>query len=483
MRDIFIERRERLLRIAIKDNNLLNECFIEEETEEPLQGEIYKGVIKNIIPAIKCAFVDIGCEKQGYMVVNPRFNKRKDFKKGDDIIVEILKEENGDKGTKLTDKYTIPGRYVVLTPGESGIVFSKKIRNIEFIENLKKEIGISEDFKITVRTNAEFTELEEVKKEIEELQLKVKEIEREGKYSLKPKKLYGESSIIYKVLRDSINNKTKKIVVDNFKDYVLIKEYLSKEKNIDLNLHEEKRSLFDYYGIEREILSLRNNKVTLKCGGNIVIEKTEAMYVIDVNSNKNITGKNYEKNAEETNIEAAIEIGRQIRVRNLSGIILVDFIDMKERENKEKVINTLNEALEMDKRKSVIYPFTELNLVQIARKTKGKSIYEYIEEPCKECHGNGKKLKLSYIYLLIKNKILKFEGDSSIKDFYIELNKEYEKDVRENIFELLKEIDAIDKNIYLNFLDAVEYYKVEPLIFKNQIENVAEYRVTNIEKY
>ena len=483
MRDIFIERRERILRIAIKENNLLNECFIEEETEEPLQGEIYKGVIKNIIPAIKCAFIDIGLEKQGYMVVNPRFNRRKELKKGDEIIVEILKEENGEKGPKLIDKYTLPGRYVVLTPGERGIVFSKKIRNIDFIENLKQEIGCFEDFKITVRTNAEFTDIEEIKKEIKELEIKIQEIEREGKYSLKPKKLYGESSIIHKVLRDCINNKTKKVIVDNFKDYSLIKECLVTETNIDLIFHEEKRSLFDYYGIEKEILSLRNNKVPLKCGGNIVIEKTEAMYVVDVNSNKNINGRNYEKNAEETNIEAAFEIGRQIRVRNLSGIILIDFIDMKERENKQKVLTALNEALESDKRKTVIYPFTELNLVQIARKRKGKSIYDYIEEPCKECHGHGKKLKLSYIYLLIKNEILKFEGDSSINNFYIELNKEYERDVRENIFELLREIDGIDKNIYLNFLESVEYYKVEPLIFKNQIQNVAEYRVTNIEKY
>ncbi|SHE65877.1 Rne/Rng family ribonuclease [Clostridium fallax] len=480
MKELFIERREKLLRIALKENNLLSECFIEEERDEPLPGEIYKGVVKNIIPAIKCLFVDIGYEKQGYMTLS---NNNK-LKKGDDVIVEVIKEQFGDKGAKITNKYTLPGRYVVLTPGKEGIIFSKKISDKDLIKTIKSSIDPIGGIEITIRTNAQFVSVETLKNEINELEDKLYNIEREGKYSLKPKRLYGENSLIHKVLRDNISEDTSRIYVDNENDYSMISNYLAKDEGIDIVIHTEKRSLFDFYGIEKEILALRKNKINLKCGGNIIIEKTEAMYVIDVNSSKNITGKNAEKNAEETNIEAAEEIGRQIRLRNLSGIILVDFIDMKNDSNKKKVSAFLKKSLENDKRKSIIYPFTELNLVQIARRRRGKSIYEYIEEKCSTCNGTGEKLKLSYISLLIKNEILKVEGEgSSINDFYIEINKEYEKDIKENLFYFLKEIDGIDKKIYLNFIDSIEYYKVEPLIFKNQIENVKQYIVTNIEKY
>lgn len=482
MKELFIERREKLLRIALKENSLLSECFIEEERNEPLPGEIYKGVVKNIIPAIKCLFVDIGYEKQGYMSLLPK--EINNFKKGDEIIVEVIKEQYGDKGARITNKYTLPGRYVVLTPKKEGIIFSKKINDTDLIKNIKESINPINGIEITIRTNAQFVSIETIKSEIEDLKVKLENIEREGKYTLKLKRLYGENSLIYKVLRDNISEDTNKIIVDNKEDYLMITHYLAKDEGIEVILHKEKRSLFDYYGIEKEILALRKNKINLKCGGNIVIEKTEAMYVIDVNSSKNITGKNAERNAEETNEEAAIEIGRQIRLRNLSGIILVDFIDMKENQNKRKIIDTLKNALENDKRKNAVYPFTELNLVQIARKRRGKSIYEHIEEQCSVCNGTGKRLKSSYISLLIRNEIIRIEGDGSpIKDFYIEINKEYEDIINENMFEFLQEIDGIDKNIYLNFVDLVEYHKVEPLIFKNQIENVKQYIVTNIQKY
>ena len=193
--------------------------------------------------------------------------------------------------------------------------------------------------------------------------------------------------------------------MDSEEDYDYIKNFSNNiiDTKISIKLHEESRSLFNYYGIEREILSLRNNKVGLNCGGYIVIDKTEAMYVVDVNSGKNVKNTSMEKTAFTTNFQAAEEIVRQIRLRNLSGIIVIDFIDMDSEENREKVLDKLNEGFVDDKNKTVIYPFTELNLVQIARRRSGKSIYEYIEEDCGTCTWKRKKNKI-FLYMNVYKK-------------------------------------------------------------------------------
>lgn len=480
MREIFVERREGLLRIAIKENNVLRECYIDEEKNEPIPGEIYKGIVKKIVPGIKSAFLDIGYDKQVYMFLD---SNHKNIKCGDELIVEIIKEELGTKGAKVTPNFSIPGRYIVLESSNTNFTVSRKIENEDFKAELRGRVIKPEDVGVTVRTKGEFASVEQIQEELDSLYEEYKRVLREGKYSLKPKKLYGDEDFISKLIRDNISLDTKKIIVDSTKDYETIKSSMIDMDNIEVELYESGRTLFDYYGIEKEILSLRNNKVNLKCGGHIVIDKTEAMYVIDVNSGKNLTAKNMEKTAEETNIEAAREIARQIRLRNLSGIILVDFIDMHRDSNKKRVLQVLKEEFAEDKQKPWVYPFTELNLVQISRARRGKSIYDYIEESCEACHGHGKRLKLSYIYLLIKNEILKKDGEGKIQDFHIEINKLYEQIIRENIFEFLKEIDGLNLNIYLEFKEFPEYYKVEPLIFKNQIDSVHQYLVKNIEKY
>ena len=480
MVDIYIERREKNLRVAIKENNTLKECYIDEEKEEPSLGEIYKGVVKKIVPGLKSAFIDIGYKKQAYMIID---SKHKDLKCGDELVLEVIKESVGSKGAKVTPSFSLPGRYVVLESGDASLVISKKIEdeNLKmFFRNNIKTNGV----KVIVRTKSQFVHLEDIQKEIDDLYAIYEEILRQGKYSLKPKKLYGDEDFISKLIRDKISDTTQNILVDSKEDYKRLEKFINDNniKDLAITLFEDGRSLFDFYGIEKEILSLRNNKVALKCGGSIIIEKTEAMHVIDVNSGKNINGKNIEKTAKETNLEAAKEIAKQIKLRNLGGIIVVDFIDMYKDENKKEVIHALKEEFKDDKNKTKIFNFTELNIVQISRARFGKSIYEYIEENCTTCSGHGKRLKLSYIYLLIRNEILKKNGLGKIKDFHIEINKIYEKDIRDNIFEFLKEVDGLNLNIYLEFKETYDFYKVEALIFKNQIDNVKEYLVKNIEK-
>ena len=455
MRDIYVERRENLLRVAIKKNNLLSECYIEEESLEPVQGEIYKGIVKRVVPGIKSAFIDIGYSKQAYMILG---EEEKDLKQGDGIIVEVLKEQFGSKGAKVTSKISLAGRYCVLETSRNDISISRKIEDLEFKKELENSLIKPSELGVTVRTKAQSASIFEIQEEIEELYRNYKEVIREGKFSLNSKRLLGKGDLINKIIRDDIDAYTSSIIVDSIEDYERIKDSISNSEYLKVILYDDARSLFDYYGIEKEILSLRNNRVNLNCGGDIVIEKTEAMYVIDVNSGKN-------------------------KIRNLGGIILVDFIDMYSQENKKKILEILKDEFKSDSQRAKIFPFTELGLVQITRYRKGKSIYEYIEENCLACNGHGKRLKLSYINLLLRNEILKKNGEGKIKDFHIEINSIYEKDIRGNIFEFLKEIGALDLNIYLNFQESKDFYKVEPLIFKNQIESVKEYLVKNIEKY
>ncbi len=480
MREIFIERRENILRVAIKDNGELSECYIEEALEEPLVGELYKAVVKRIVPGIKAAFLDIGYEKEVYMSLDKKDSDS--LKPGSEFIVEVMKEEIGKKSAKVTSSFSLAGKYIVLETKHKMITVSKKIKNHAFEKEIRSLLKKPSDVGVTLRTQAENVGIYEIQRELNELYEVYKSIEQKAKYELKPQKLYDNNALINKITRDFVNEETKKIVLDNEDDFKLIEKLLI-DTEIKLELHKEIRTLFSFYGIEKAILSLRNNRVNLKCGGNIVIEKTEAMYTIDVNSAKNNSAKSKDTTADITNIEAAKEIAKQIKLRNLSGIIIVDFIDSYNELAKEKILNILRYELSRDKQKAKVYEFTELGLVQIARARRGKSIYEFLEEDCNRCSGHGKVLKLSYIYLLLKNEILRWDLENNIRDFHIVLNKIYEKEVRGDIFKFLKDIDALNLNIYLSFEEFEDFYKIEPLIFKNQIENVKDYLVKNIEKY
>ncbi|MGL4740456.1 MAG: ribonuclease E/G [Sarcina sp.] len=479
MREIFIERREKILRVAIKDNNDLSEFYIEEDSKRPITGELYKGIVRRIVPSINGIFIDIGYEKDVYMPFETGYEK---LKVGSELIVEVIKEEIAKKAARVSSRYCIVGRYMVLETRHKNLVFSKKINNRGFEKELKSILKKPEDVGITIRTGAADASLYEIQKEMTELYGVYEDIKRKCKYELKPMKVYDNKSLINRIVKDFINEETKSIKVDSESDLEYLRGLL-KETNIKLELHKDVVTLFACYNIEKAVLSLRNSRVNLKCGGNIVIEKTEAMYTIDVNTAHNNKGSNDNTPADITNIEAAKEIAKQIKLRNISGIIVIDFIESFNELAKEKVLNILSTELKKDKQKAKVYDFTELGLVQIARARRGKSVYEFLEEDCYRCNGTGKVLKLSYIYLLLKNEILRWTKENNIKDFHINLNKIYKANVEGNLFGFLTEIGGLNLNIYLTFEETEDFYKVEPLIFKNQIENVKSFLVTNIEKY
>lgn len=476
MKEIFVERRENILRIAIKNKGKLQELIVEEEKNGPVIGEIYKGRVKNIVPATNSIFIDINLNKEAYLYYSNEL-KSQGIKKGDEIIVEIIKEPLNDKGAKVTTNYSLPSKYMVLESKGSGIEFSKRFKDEVKKELITAELEEVENAKLIIRTEAANVSIEELEHERKVLLKEYEEINRKMKYSRNTGKLYGENIALNKVLRDKVDLEPVKVVLDDIEDFDFASDYLNGEENVTVKLYTSTRGIFENYDIERELLKLRHNKVVLPCGGSIVIDKTEAMYVIDVNTGKNIKERSFEKTILETNLEAANEIGKQILLRNLSGIIVIDFIDLRDKSHKSQVMKELKEALSEDAGNIKIFPFTELNLVQISRKRRGKSIYDFMEESCSLCKGSGRLLKLDYVEELIHNEILRFTNENGINEFLIELEDTYESRVKGDLVSFLKNIDALDKKIYINYIHGIEGYRVEPLIFQNQKANIDKYLV------
>jgi ribonuclease G len=478
LKEILIERNENILRIAITENKLIVECLIEEENLEPVPGQIYKGIVKNIIPSMKCAFIDIGFEKNCYMYMDRKFNNTS-IKKNDEIVVEILKEAVGDKGPKVTSAITIPGRNVVLETLSNEINFSKKITNEIFKSSIKNSIKIPENVGLMIRTNAEHIPVETINGEIEKLYEIYKKVIAEAAYSVKPRLLFSGEGVLDKILRDYIDVKVESIVVNNEKDYDYIKDYLKliPELNCKLELYKNSISLFNFHSVESSILELRNNRVNLPSGGYIIIDKTEAMYVIDVNSGKNVSKSSMDKAIFNINMEAAREICRQIKLRNLSGIIVIDFIDMDNYLFKDKVFQEMKKGFEEDRGKSVVYPFTQLNLVQISRKRLGKPITEFMEEKCSCCAGRGNRLRLSYLSILIRNEVLKMQKDYNANHIHIEIGNHYKDEIMKDTISFIEKINCLNMKVYASFIKDMEFFKIDALIFQNQIENMQKIKI------
>lgn len=478
MREIFVERNRGLLRIIIRQNGILKECLIEEQKGDAYPGEVYNGVVKNIVPAIKCAFIDIGCGKNAYMYMDSKF-KNLNLKKGEKLLVQVVKESYGKKGAKVVNSISIPGKYCVLDDFIHNVQFSKKIDDRDFKNRIAKNIKLPADVGVMIRTDAQNVNVDAVNNEINKLYEDYSSIEKKGRYSLKPGLIFESGGILGETLRDKLNDDKFKIYVDNEKDYACVQNFLRYVCNVDVELilHQDNRNLFSYYNLEKEILKLRNSRVELSCGGYIIINRTEAMFVIDVNSGKNTKNNTMNKTVLSTNLQAAEEISRQIILRNLNGIILIDFIDMDRQEDKERVLCKLKSGFSNDKNKILIYDFTELNLVQIARRRKGKPIYDYIEENCACCSGIGKKIKLSYMVLLIGNEILNMSREKNIKNIHIQINSYYKKEIEKDLQGFVKNIGADNMTVYITYKDKLFMYKLEPLVFESQLEQLEMFKV------
>ncbi len=370
--------------IAIIENGKLVEIYEENEQSSKArnEGNIYLGIVKDIVPGMQAAFVDIGTEKNSFIhvkdivpQVDEKVEKRIDTKikevakVGQKILIQIQKDSNDKKGARTSTHIKLTGKYVVLMPNTNIVTISQKIENESERERLLKIIrkALPENTGAIVRTAAVKKNEEELKEDLERLLSKWKKIKE--KFDNTPSKsqlLYKSPSILEKIILDLPENRIEKIMVNDKDEYREISEMLKEmDEKIKVEIHE---NILEKYELEKQIEKSKQRKVWLNCGGFITIDQTEALVAIDVNSGK-FTGKStLEETVYKVNYEATIEIAKQLRLRDIGGIIIIDYIDMQKEENKNKIEKLLKESLKQDRAKTQVEGFTKLNLMELTRK-------------------------------------------------------------------------------------------------------------------
>ncbi|MCD8198974.1 MAG: Rne/Rng family ribonuclease [Phascolarctobacterium sp.] len=421
---IIIGSTEDETRMGLMEDGRLIEYMVERAGSEHLVGSIFKGRVCNVVRGIQAAFVDIGLEQNAFLYLGDDIN----VAEGQSLLVQISKDARGLKGPMATRDITLPGKYTVLLPNASYIGVSRKIMDKEERERL---IGIyesigHEEHGIIVRTAAAGIGKEILAGDVTALIEEWRVLCAREKMAKAPALLRRELDLPIRMVRDYLNTDLKEIIIDSNIVYKRVKELLdgsSLGKNIKLILYEGKEDIFTYFGCAAEIESISARKITLPNGGYLVIDATEAMTVIDVNSGKFSGRENLEETITEINRQAAVEIARQLRLRDIGGIIVVDFIDMHSDEHKEEILNILGQSFIGDRMNPKVHDITVLNLVEITRKKSRQNLSSVLYTPCPVCGGSGRIESRETLALKIKcqlREFLKIQGSS--KSVLIETN-------------------------------------------------------------
>ena len=387
MTEIFIKREKDKKEIALVENGKLIEYYEEDSRDLRKEGNMYLGIVKDIIPGMQSAFVDIGTEKNSFIHLKdvlPKVDETKEevknnisiskiVKPGQKLLVQVKKDSNQKKGARVSTHITIPSKYIVLMPNTDIVTISQKIENKKEQERLIKLVkeNLDKDNGAIIRTSAEGKEKEIIEdiKRVQNIWKKILKTSVEPK-STKAKLIYKSEDLVEKMLMDLSENKIDKITVNDEEEKEKI-ETLIKENNEYKNIKVEiikNKDILETYEINKQIEKSQNRKVWLKCGGFITIDKTEALTAIDVNSGKYTGSNNLEQTIFKVNKEATIEIAKQIRLRDTGGIIIIDYIDMTNEEDKQKIVELLKEELKKDRSKTQVEGFTKLDLMEITRK-------------------------------------------------------------------------------------------------------------------
>lgn len=384
MQEIIINKTENLKRIMLLQDGKLVEYYEEKSEYKRLEGNIYLGKIRNILPGIQAAFVDIGEGKNTFIQVKDLMPKQdqtkettvqiKDIKEiakpGMNIIVQVKKDASLSKGARVSTHISLTGKYIVFMPETDIITISKKIENEEKKIKLKEEVQklLPKNTGAIIRTSAENVDINEIEDEINSLNNEWNKIKKHATENNEIQLLYKVESIESKIIKDTLSQEISKITVDDEEELNAINkilENLKQEKNIKL---EKVENALDKYSLGTQIEKMGHRKVYLKCGGFITIDKTEALTAIDVNSGKYTGKENQEATILKVNKEATIEIAKQLRLRDIDGIIIIDYIDMKLEESKKEIQELLKKEIKQDRSKIQILEFTKLNLLELTRK-------------------------------------------------------------------------------------------------------------------
>ncbi|NCN40118.1 Rne/Rng family ribonuclease [bacterium] len=416
---ILISQSFRETRVARIENDKLVEFFVERRKEQNLVGNIYKGRVNRVLPGMQAAFVEIGLPKAGFLYAgNVQDNSRETIAhdeleepsenhrqveprkiselvhEGESLLVQVLKEPMGTKGARLTGHISIPGRFLVYLPHSQHLGVSRRIEEESERARLK---GIVDKHRpkqggFIIRTVAEGARDKHIKDDMDYLVRSWGSIKKAADKIKKPGVAYSDLDLASKIIRDRVGDDVERIVVDDLELYKKITKFVQTflprfKKRIEI--HDKDKALFDLYGIETEIARALERKVWLKSGGYIIIDETEALTTIDVNSGRFVGNRHLEDTILQTNLEAVKETAYQIRLRNLGGIIVLDFIDMQKQQNRERVHEMLIEELEKDPVKSNVLPISDLGLIEMTRKRTQESLRKKLMSSCTYCNGKG----------------------------------------------------------------------------------------------
>ncbi len=412
-------------RVMLLENGVPVEFSIERQSRDRLVGNIYKGKVQNVLPGMFAAFIDINAERNAFLYagdIKPSGMLIGDelideemtpsqllniIRVGQDIMVQISKEPIGTKGARATTQITLPGRTLVFMPTVEFIGISKRISSDAERRRLKQIIAESlpKGMGVIVRTAAAGLDEELIKQDLNTLLKEWESIQRRFNEVRSPSLIHKDDSLIFRTMRDTFTGNVKKLIVNDMEQYELIRSLVEDDQKKCIEYYDGV-DMFEHYGVENEIDAALSRRVWLKSGAYIVIDQTEALTSIDVNTGKYVGKVSLSQTIVDTNKEAAIEIARQLRLRDIGGIIIIDFIDMEDEADRNDVINTLNEALRCDGTKSVVLGMTQLGLIEVTRKKLGTSISASMQQTCPYCGGSGLVMIPEMVALNIRQEVL-----------------------------------------------------------------------------
>ncbi len=435
MQEILINTSFHETRVAVLNNGNLEELRIDRIADASMIGNIYLGVVSKVLPGMQSAFVEIGLAKAGFLHVGDLRQAGKNvpiekvLHEGQTVLVQVSKDPIGTKGARLTTEISLAGRLLVYLPYDSHIGVSQKIEDEAERERLKEAVETvtqtegAQKGGFIVRTIGEDAQPEDFVNDMKYLVKQWHEIEEKTHVTHAPAKLYGDVSISEKVLRDLVNDQTVRVVVDDKETFDRMTEFAKKfvpgAENL-LVYYNSERPIFDQFNIESEIEASLSRRVDLKSGGYLILDQTEAMTTIDVNTGAFVGRRDFSDTIYKTNLEATHAIARQIKLRNLGGIIIVDFIDMESQEHQAGVLSELRKAVQNDRSRIYISEFTELGLVQITRKRTRESLAHLMCETCPTCGGRGEiKTARSVCYEILRSVVREYHQFKDAREFSV----------------------------------------------------------------
>jgi len=411
-KELVVDVRTDRTRVAVLENQELVEFYIERTSDEKLVGNIYRGKVYNVLPGMQAAFVDIGYEKNAYLYVDDaqtygkysipseqngasEYKIEDIVKVGQEITVQVIKEAFGTKGPRVTTNITMPGKNLVFLPKSKYIGVSKKITSTKERERLRDIAGNLElnGSGVIIRTEAIGEEKEEIERELEYLKKQWGKIYNKERKGNVPRCLHIEIDLLNRVVRELFTKDVNSVIINDQNAYdrvIELSEMFSPSLKFKVEHFTKSYDIYEFYQIHTQINKALSRHIWLKSGGVIFFDKTEALTAIDVNTGKYTGKKDLEETIFKTNVEAVKEIAKQIRLRNIGGIIIIDFIDMNDEEHQQQIINILKEELKKDHTKTSVLGMTGLGLVEMTRKKESYTLESLMTVRCPHCNGSGK---------------------------------------------------------------------------------------------